>query len=742
MRTKTLLSCALFAKQGEAFAPVALPHTWNALDGQDGGNDYWRGIGTYQIDLPNPTKGKKQYIEIQGANHVATVYCNGRELGTHKGGFSTFRFDLTPAMKAAGNVLSVVVSNAVSDIYPQTADFTFYGGLYRDVNFIEVEDAHFDLLMDGTDAVFVTPHCAGKTRLNLFPMAADGCTVAVELKDAEGNTVGAAAAAAEAHNVLIIDVKNPHLWNGMADPYCYSAVATIRKDEEILDTVTITYGYRSFRVDAETGFYLNGRNVPLRGVSRHQDRLDKGWAVAKADHEEDIALIKELGANTIRLAHYQHDQYFYDLCDKTGFALWAEIPFISKFIPSEEAYENTISQMTELVAQNYNHPAIFFWGISNEILIGADNEPLRKNLRDLHALAKAMDPSRLTTIAQVSGTPMDSEHNYITDVVSYNHYFGWYGGDVAQNGPWFDAYHKLNPDIPLGVSEYGVENIVKWHSATPMNHDYTEEYASYYHHEMLKTFQSRPYLWSTHVWNCFDFAADARNEGGVVGRNNKGLVTYDRKLKKDAFFLYKAYWNAEPMIHVAGRRWEDRAPEERNITVYTNCDTVTLIVNGQEVATAAVKDHAVVFENVALRDGENTVTAVCGEVSDTIKLNGVAVHNEAYTLPDIAEAMAVGNWFDEVSDNEESDEIVVVDGCFSIQDTFGELLSNEECFKIIKGWLMKQGNLTVASMLTTLRDMMGFAKLSDMTGVGGGLMGEVSKKDLAQLNRLLSRVKK
>ena len=742
MRIKTLLTTARFAKQGAAFEAVALPHTWNAFDGQDGGNDYWRGIATYQIDLPEPTKGKKQYIELQGANHVATVYCNGRELGTHKGGFSTFRFDLTPAMKAQNNVLTVVVSNAISDIYPQTADFTFYGGLYRDVNFIEVDDAHFDLLLDGTDAVFVTPHCSGKTRVDLFPVSADGATLKVELKDTEGNVVGTAVTEAAAHAHVLIDVKNPHLWNGMADPYCYSAEASIISGEEVLDTVAVTYGYRSFRVDAGTGFYLNGKNVPLRGVSRHQDRLDKGWAVSKADHEEDIALIKEVGANTIRLAHYQHDQYFYDLCDHTGFALWAEIPFISKFIPTEAAYENTISQMTELVAQNYNHPSIFFWGISNEILIGADNEPLRKNLRDLHELAKCMDPSRLTTLAQVSGTPMDSEHNYITDVVSYNHYFGWYGGDVAQNGPWFDAYHKLNPDIPLGVSEYGVENSTKWHSATPMNHDYTEEYASYYHHEMLKTFETRPYLWATHVWNCFDFAADARNEGGVVGRNNKGLITYDRKLKKDAFFLYKAYWNSEPMIHVAGRRWVDRAPEERNITVYTNCDEVTLTVNDEVFATAKAADHAVVFENVALRDGENTITASCGELSDTITLNGVAEHNEAYTLPDIAEAMAVGNWFDEVSDNEDSDEIVVVDGCFSVQDTFGELLSNEECFKIVKGWLMKQGNLTLASMLTTLRDMMGFAKLSDMASGGAGLVGDVSRKDLAQLNRLLSRVKK
>ena len=308
--------------------------------------------------------------------------------------------------------------------------------------------------------------------------------------------------------------------------------------------------------------------------------------------------------------------------------------------------------------------------------------------------------------------------------------------EMPQNGPWFDAYHKLNPDIPLGVSEYGVENIVKWHSANPMNHDYTEEYANYYHHEMLKTFAERPWLWSTHVWNMFDFAADARNEGGIQGRNDKGLVTYGRELKKDAFYIYKAYWTEEPMVYIAGRRWVDRAPEERNITVYTNCEQVTLVVNGAEVETKAAQDHCVVFENVALNDGENTVTArgCCG-VEDTVTLCGVAEHNPDYTLPDIAAAMAVGNWFDEVADNEDSDEIVVIDGYFSVDDTAGEALANEECLKIVKGWFMTQGNLTYASMLTTLRDMMGFYTIRMVCR-------EATPKQLAQLNRLLSRVKK
>ncbi|MEE1086300.1 MAG: glycoside hydrolase family 2 TIM barrel-domain containing protein [Schaedlerella sp.] len=738
MRTTTLMTSARFGKSGEPLMRVNLPHTWNHLDGQDGGNDYWRGIGIYEIDLPDPTPGDCQYIELQGANHVATVYCNGRELGTHKGGFSTFRYELTPAMRTTRNVLQVVVSNAESDIYPQTADFTFYGGLYRDVNYIEVSDAHFDLLKDGSQGVFVTPHCSGKTRLDLFPVNAKNATITVELKNDEGEIVGSGWAEAKEHTMILIDVKKPHLWQGIEDPYCYTAKASIIKNNKATDSVEVVYGYRSFSINPDTGFHLNGKQFPLHGVSRHQDRLDKGWAISKADNREDVQLIKEIGANTIRLAHYQHDQYFYDLCDKEGFVLWAEIPFITKFIPTKEAYENTMCQMKELIAQNYNHPSIFFWGIANEILIGEDNEPLRKNLRDLNQLAKSMDPGRKTTIAQVTMTPMDSEHNYITDIVSYNHYFGWYVGDVSQNGPWLDAFHTMNPDIPLGVSEYGVENILKWHSADPVNHDYTEEYASYYHHEMLKTFVSRPYLWSTYVWNMFDFAADARDEGGIKGRNNKGLVSYDRKIKKDAFYIYKAYWNPEPFVYVAGRRFVDRAPEERNITVYTNLKKITLMVNDSEVETRSVVDHMAVFEDVPLNKGKNTITVKSGEYEDAIILNGVEKHNDDYTLPDLAEARAVGNWFEEIADFDDSEEIEVIEGYYSVEDTNAVLLANKECEKIVKGWLMANGNLTMTSMLSTVRDMMGSGKLVDAMS----MTGEVKPKELAKLNRMLNRIKK
>ena len=750
MRNSVRLTEALFAKDGDAFTKVALPHTWNNIDGQDGMADgpYWRGLGCYHLELPNPTEGKKQYIEFQGANHVATVYCNGREMGCHKGGFSTFRFDLTPAMKPADNILTVEVTNAVSDIYPQNADFTFYGGLYRAVNFIEVTPAHFDLLKDGTSGVFVTPRANGMTRVDLFPVGAEGCTVKVALKDAEGNVVAQSAADAAAHTVIKIKVKEPHLWNSMEDPYCYTCEATIEKDGAVLDAVTETYGYRSFHVDPDKGFFLNGKSYPLHGVSRHQDRQDMGWAITPKEHEEDIALIKEVGANTIRLAHYQHDQYFYSLCDHTGFVLWAEIPFISQFIPTQEAHDNTISQMTELIAQNYNHPSIFFWGISNEITIAGETEELYQNLCDLHALAKQLDPSRLTTMAQVSMVPMDSEHTYITDLQSYNHYFGWYVGDVEDNGPWLDKFHALNPDRCLGVSEYGAENILKWHTAYPDNHDYTEEYASHYHHEMLKTFATRPYLWATHVWNMFDFAADARDEGGVQGRNNKGLVTYDRKTKKDAFYIYQAYWTTKPMVHVCGERFVDRAPDERFIDVYTNCDEVTLYVNGEAVATKAAVDHEVLFENVALRDGDNVITARSGDVEgNTITVRPVAEHNYAYDVP---EGNQGANWFDDPAAVAARKAMKFPAGYYSIKDKVSVLMANPETAKVLQGAMAQILGGTSFSMMNDaeksdksddnpMAGFYGMMRLSDLMKMAGKSVTAEMKQ---QINDALIQIKK
>lgn len=681
MRTQELITKALFAKNGNEFEMVSLPHTWNNLDDQDGGGDYWRGEGIYKITLPDYHESKRQYIEFRGANHVATVYCNGTELGVHKGGFSTFRFELTDTMKKGENEVTVVVSNEECDVYPQQADFTFYGGLYREVRFIEVENSHFDLKKTGTSGVFVTPHVSGKIRIDSFISNAEDCEVRCRVKDGDGKIISENTVTAEEHTVSTLVVKKPVLWNGLKNPYCYTAELTLLKDCEEVDQVTELFGIRSFHVNPEDGFYLNGVRTPLHGVSRHQDRENMGWAITHKEHEEDIEIIKELGANTLRLAHYQHDQYFYELCDKTGFVLWAEIPFITAYRPGKDAYDNTISQMTELIAQNYNHPSICFWGISNEISVTCESEELYKNLCDLQALCKKMDPSRLTTMAQVSMLSMESDHNDITDVLSYNHYFGWYMGDVSENGPWLDEFHKLYPDRCLGVSEYGAEANLALHSAAPEGHDYSEEYQAYYHHEMLKIFEKRPYLWSTHVWNMFDFAADGRDEGGCKGRNNKGLVTYDRKTRKDSYYIYQAYWAEKPMVHICGRRFYDRAENERNIIVYTNCPEVSLYVNGGFVETKEVKDHAVVFEDVAMKDGINdiSVTTEMENITDSIQLNAVDTPNETYALP--KEETVAGNWFDDIRADEK---LEFIDGYFSIKDKIGEMMEHPEANAVIQ----------------------------------------------------------
>ncbi len=702
MRTNMILKNALFAKTGETPVQVNLPHTWNALDGQDGGSDYWRGATSYKIALPEPTPGKRQYIQFEGANHIATVFCNGKELGTHKGGFSTFRFELTEAMMPAGNELVVDVSNPECDVYPQMADFTFYGGLYRNVTFIEVENPHFDLLKDGTSGVFVTPNVAGKTRLDIFPVNAAGCTVTAEIYNAEGEKIVTGKCEARDHSIITVDVKDPHLWDGLKDPYLYTAKVILSMEDVALDEVTVTYGYRSFHVDVNTGFYLNGKSMPLRGVSRHQDRKNMGWAISEREHEDDVEIIKEIGANTLRLAHYQHAQYFYDLCDKAGFILWAEIPFISGFRPGKDAYDNTMSQMKELVAQNYNHPSICFWGISNEITLRGDSEELLQNLRDLNALCKTMDPGRLTTIANVSTVPMDSQHNYITDVVSYNHYFGWYCGSAADNGPWFDAFHETNPDRAIGCSEYGADAVLDWHTTKPANHDYTEEYEAYYHHELLKCFATRPYLWSTHAWNMFDFAADARNEGGSVGINNKGLVTYDRKIRKESFYIYQAYWSEAPMVHVCGERFPNRGPEEHEVIVYSNCDTVTLYVGGEAVETQKVVDHAAKFVNVPLKDGENIVTAVSGDVKgNTIVLNAIPEPDPAYILPRGEDDVPAGNWFDGLAEGTDDDHMEFPDGFYSVKDTVADV------YTIRKGRLIVEllANVGAFGPITAIRTM-------------------------------------
>ena len=708
---------------------VTLPHTWNNLDGQDGGNDYYRGKCTYRKtilkkDLP---LGEEHYLEINGANLSSVVYLNGEKLKSHDGGYSTYRVRLKDLRDE--NILEVTVDNSPSDrVYPQTADFTFYGGLYRDVRLISLPSSHFSLENLGTPGIKATPDVKGTLDVEV-EVDGDYDSILYTLLDREGKVV---TEENSRETKVTLSVSSPHLWNGRKDPYLYYIKAELLKGEERLDEVGSEIGFRSFRIDPERGFILNGEEYPLRGVSRHQDRKDKGNAISKEDHEEDMALIMEVGANTIRLAHYQHDQYFYHLCDKNGIVVWAEIPYISQHM--SQGRENTISQMKELITQNYNHPSIVVWGLSNEITMGDPKDPdMLENHRILNDLCHTMDKTRLTTTAMLTVCGIDEEIVHISDVVSYNHYFGWYGGEVSMNGPWFDAFHKKYPNKPIGCSEYGCEAL-NWHTSRPMQGDYTEEYQAYYHEEMIKQFFSRKYLWATHVWNMFDFGADARAEGGENGQNHKGLVTIDRKYKKDAFYAYKAWLSEEKFIHIASKRYVDRTEDITNVTVYSNLPEITLFLNGEKFETKTAEDHFFKFQ--VPNKGRTIIEAVYGDYRDKSEINKVDVFNESYRLK---EKGAVLNWFD----------ITEREGYCSLNSKISDILGTMRgkiilCLLLMKKTkgMKKKGEGNKSSMVNKdTMAMIGSFTILRITSMVSMLGIEFTKEELLNLNKKLNRIK-
>ena len=677
-----------FPKGDHATEQVNLPHTWNAVDGNDGNGSYLRTTGVYTRTFTapkQPREGGRTYVEVLAAALNSTVKVNGQVATTHEGGFSIFRADVTDLCHEGENELTIEVSNEdTPSMYPSSADFTFYGGLYRGVNLISVPDAHFDLDYYGGPGMMVTPvptedGGANFTIKSFVTNPADDLTVMYSIEDCFGREV-ASAVRGSADTEVTIYVPDAQLWS-MDEPNLYTVVATLQRNNEEVDEIAANVGVRSFKVTPDEGFSINGVPTPLRGVSRHQDRAFEGNALTAEEHYDDAMLIKELGANTIRLAHYQHSQDFYDACDEIGFAVWAEIPFISVFKKGEGAHKHVMEEMKELIIQNYNHPSIMFWGISNEILIGGISQELVDTHHDLEKLCKELDPTRLTTIAHVSTTPVNGPMHHITDLESYNHYFGWYGGKMEQNGPWLDQFHAEHPDICIGISEYGCEGIINWHSNTPQCKDYTEEYQALYHEHMAQVFEDRPWVWASHVWNMFDFGCAARNEGGVSGRNNKGLITMDRKTKKDSYFVYQAYWTQTPMVHIAGRRHAQRTGETTEIKVYSNQDTVVLYVNGKEVGQQTA--HRVFKFNVALNEGFNTIVAVAGDVKDSITLEKVAEEPGYYTLPEFNERQeGVANWFKQVGSMDLTAPMEFPEGYYSVKDTMEDLAKNEEALAL------------------------------------------------------------
>ena len=624
--TKLMKNWQFTGPDGKTTA-VDLPHTWNNIDGQDGGNDYWRGTCIYKTQFTAPAFDKdtqQVWLQFEGVNASAKVTLNGVEVARHDGGYSTFRADVT-ALLADSNELIVEADNSKNDrVYPQKADFTFYGGIYRDVSLLVVSRNHIALGYLGGPGVQITPTVNGANadiEVKTW-MEGDG-----EVEFSIYDAAGAEVLTGKGRDTTVT-LEHPHLWDGVRDPYLYTCAVRLVLNGEVQDEVRQRFGVRSFSVDPKRGFFLNGRPYPLHGVSRHQDRKGLGNAITREMHDEDMQLIKELGANTIRLAHYQHDQYFYDLCDEAGMVVWAEIPYISEHMPNGR--ENTISQMKELIVQNYNHACIVCWGVSNEITISTkDNRDMRDNHHVLNDLCHEMDKTRLTTLACYAMCGPFNPVAHITDLVSWNLYLGWYVPGLFLNDLWMDFFHLCYPNRALGFSEYGAEGMPNLHSSHPRRGDHTEEYQAIYHEYMLRCFERHKWLWATHVWNMYDFAADARDQGGEPGMNHKGLVTFDRKTKKDSFYIYKAWWSDEPFVHICSKRYADRTENEIEVKVYSNQKQVSLYVNGEKLAE---QEGEHIFKFRVKLNGETKVQAVAGDSIDDAVFRKVDAPNPDYKL--------------------------------------------------------------------------------------------------------------
>ena len=624
--TKLMKNWQFTGPDGKTTA-VDLPHTWNNIDGQDGGNDYWRGTCIYKTQFTAPAYDKdtqQVWLQFEGVNASAKVTLNGVEVARHDGGYSTFRADVT-ALLADSNELIVEADNSKNDrVYPQKADFTFYGGIYRDVSLLGVNRNHIALDYRGGPGVQITPTVNGANadiEVKTW-MEGDG-----EVEFSIYDAAGAEVLTGKGRDTTVT-LEHPHLWDGVRDPYLYTCAVRLVLNGEVQDEVRQRFGVRSFSVDPKRGFFLNGRPYPLHGVSRHQDRKGLGNAITREMHDEDMQLIKELGANTIRLAHYQHDQYFYDLCDEAGMVVWAEIPYISEHMPNGR--ENTISQMKELIVQNYNHACIVCWGVSNEITISTkDNRDMRDNHHVLNDLCHEMDKTRLTTLACYAMCGPFNPVAHITDLVSWNLYLGWYVPGLFLNDLWMDFFHLCYPNRALGFSEYGAEGMPNLHSSHPRRGDHTEEYQAIYHEYMLRCFDRHKWLWATHVWNMYDFAADARDQGGEPGMNHKGLVTFDRKTKKDSFYIYKAWWSDEPFVHICSKRYADRTENEIEVKVYSNQKQVSLYVNGEKLAE---QEGEHIFKFRVKLNGETKVQAVAGDSIDDAVFRKVDAPNPDYKL--------------------------------------------------------------------------------------------------------------
>jgi beta-galactosidase len=689
-------------KEIEEAELVNLPHCFNAIDGQSG-EGMFKGQCFYQrkLDVSAEELAKYIFLEIGAASLISKVYVNGKLAGGSRCGFSMYRVFLTPFLKAGENLISIIVDNSShKDVYPLMADFSFYGGIYREVKLIVSEALHFDLMDNGRDGIYLTQRniVDGIFELEIRGTVVNELTEAktgrlnFRLLDKEDNIVLDKTVEADIQKEfkfhLVERINNPELWQGIESPYLYRLEAEIYSEDMLCDKKIIELGFRTVEITPEKGVFLNGKPIKLNGVSRHQDFAKIGNALTKEHMELDMSIIKEVGANSIRLSHYQHDDYFYTLCDREGMLIWAEIPFISIPTIVDKENRNAKEQLECLIKQAYNHTSIYCWGVQNEITIAVENENTYKMVGELVSTAKSLDSTRFIAQANIHTVANESPLNDLTDFVGYNLYYGWYYKEIKDLGVRLDDFHATRPNKPVMVTEYGVDTNPRLHSYEPTVKDYTEEYQLLFQDNALRTFRERDFVLGGYVWAMFDFGSEIRNEGGEKGRNQKGLVTIDRKVKKDAFYLCKAYWSKEPFVKLAGSRFVNRHKELNDIIVLSNLANIKLYVNDKFVDEISHSEPMKSFKNVKLASGENCIRVVGldeknNSYTDEMMLNKVDKIDESYILPKQEEKKHVTNWFEKF-DLSEVKEIVVKDGYYSIYDSVEKLYEDEQAKAVFK----------------------------------------------------------
>lgn len=727
MKTININDNWLFIKDENVSETVTLPHCFNGIDGQSG-NGMFKGECCYQksLNINEEELEKFIFLEIGAASLVSKVYVNGELAGESSCGFSMYRVFLTPFLKAGENTISITVDNSRNDaVYPLMADFSFYGGLYRDVSLIILEKLHFDLMDNSRDGIYLTQKGVAEDTFELkingkiISELSETKEVKVDFKlinkedEIVYSKVTDVNVSKEENFELLETINNIIVWQGIENPYLYKAQIDLVHNGQIYDERVIEIGFRTVEITLDRGVFLNGKSIKLNGVSRHQDFEGIGNALTKEHMELDMSIIKEVGANSVRLSHYQHDDYFYTLCDREGILAWAEIPFISVPTTADKENKNAKDQLERLIKQAYNHSSIYCWGVQNEITIAIENEKIYEMVKELATIARELDSSRFITQANIHSVANESPLNDITDFVGYNLYYGWYYKEMKDLAIRLDEFHNVRPNIPVMVTEYGVDTNPDLHSYSPTVKDYTEEYQLLFQNNALKTFNEREFILGGYVWAMFDFGSEIRNEGGKKGRNQKGLVTIDRKIKKDAFYLCKAYWSKELFVKLAGSRFVNRHEEFNDIVVLSNVENIKLYVNEKFIAELNEKEPMKKFANVKLELGENVVKVEAidsdnNTYTDEITLNRTEDADESYVLKKPETTTHVTNWFQKF-DLTDVQEVTLKEGYYSTFDTLDELYKNEEAKAVFKKYF---GDIAESDQMSAMRGLMTIDSMS------------------------------